>query len=198
MRWPFPWPKAWREKAPPKDEEEADEEEEEKPKSLKQQALLFGRDVLLAFLVVAIVMGILFAYTRVWPPMVVVESDSMQHANAESSIGVIDTGDLVLVQTVGSPADIVTYLEARAIGYETYSNFGDVIVFNAPGYPLDATPIIHRAMVYVVPNASGMGFDVPALQGVPAGPSWTGQSASGGAAMNATNLSSLTLLSVRS
>src|SRR2546427_2104456 len=139
MRWPLPWPKSWRGESPPKEEEER----EEQPPTLRQSSLLFARDLGVAFLIVAIVMGLLFAYTQVWPPMVVVESESMQHASTTSSVGVIDTGDLVLVQAVRAKSDLTTYVEARAMGYETYSNFGDVIIFHAPGRSLDQTPIIH-------------------------------------------------------
>src|SRR2546428_11935570 len=147
MRWPLPWPKSGREKAP--STEAPEDEDEEKPKSLKESVLLFVRDLIVAFVIVAIVMGVLFASTRVWPPMVVVESDSMQHSDTQSSIGVIDTGDLVLVQAVGSSTDVVTYVEGRAAGYQTYSDFGDVIIFNRVGDPPGATPILHRPMVQV-------------------------------------------------
>ena len=194
MRWPLPWPKSWRHESPPKDEE-PEEDREEDPKSLRQSTLLFARDLAVAFLIVAIVMGLLFAYTQVWPPMVVVESDSMQHSGTSSFVGVIDTGDLVLVQAVHARSDITTYVEARATGSETYSNFGDVIIFHAPGRAIDATPIIHRAMVYVVRNASG-GVDVPSLADLDAS-QWSGM----WGAQPATaplHLTQLTLKAVRS
>ena len=162
MRWPLPWPKSWRKEAPP----EAEEPEEERPKTLREQVLLFARDLAVAFLIVAIVMGLLFAYARVWPPMVVVESNSMQHSDAESFVGVIDTGDLVLVQAVGTAGDVVPYIEGRATGHATYGDYGDVIVFAKPGAALTSTPIIHRAMAYVVRNATG-GADVLGLARLP-------------------------------
>ena len=194
MRWPLPWPKAWRQGAPPKEEEP---EGEEKPPTARESAILFARDLAVAFLIVAIVMGLLFAYTSVWPPMVVVESDSMQHSDTGSSVGVIDTGDLVLVQAVHQPSDITTYLEGNASGASTYSNFGDVIVFHKPFASLEETPIIHRAIAYVVPNALG-GMDVPALSGHPNGTDWTGRLANGSWPVTATRLVSLTLLRVHS
>ena len=174
MRWPLPWPRSWRRETPPEPEEP---EEEETPKTLRQQVLLFARDLAVAFLVVAIVMGILFAYTRVWPPMVVVESNSMQHSNTESFVGVIDTGDLVLVQAVGTAGDVVPYIDGRATGHRTYGDYGDVIIFAKPLRPLSSTPIIHRAMAYVVRNATG-GADVPGLARLD--PSlWTGTATNG-------------------
>lgn len=159
MRWPF-----WRGEDTGESEEppEPEEPEDEEPKALRESAILFARDVAVAFLVVAIVLGAMFAFTQVWPPMVVVESDSMQHSNTESFIGVIDTGDLVLVQSVRQRVDVVTYVQGRATGHATYSDFGDVIIFARPGASPTSTPIIHRAMAYVLPNASA-GADVPAL-----------------------------------
>ena len=50
-------------------------------------------------IVIIIILG-LFAYSGLWPPLVVVESESMQHSNTTSYIGVIDTGDLVIVKKV--------------------------------------------------------------------------------------------------
>ena len=204
MRWPLPWPRSWRDKTPPTDEAaEEEDEEEKKPKSLREQAILFGRDLLIAFIIVALVMAALFAYARVWPPMVVVESASMQHSNTESSIGVIDTGDLVLVQAVGVAPDVVTYLDATApsgpnTGFATYSNYGDVIIFNAPCNSPDATPIIHRAMVYVEPHDPmdpNAGMDVPALVGRGG---WSGVNVTNQSATEPRQLSRLTLLAVQS
>src|SRR5207249_9911783 len=191
MRWPLPWPKSWRKETPPTD---GDEDEEEKPQTMRQQALLFARDLAVAFLIVGIVMGLLFAYTQVWPPMVVVESDSMQHARDASYVGIIDTGDLVLVQAVHATSDIVTYVEPSGTGYETYGNFGDAIVFHAPGRSSEDTPIIHRAMVYVVKNETSTGVDAPSLAGRT---DWSGM---WGAvpATSPVHLSELTLHGVRS
>ena len=191
MRWPLPWPKSWRKEAPP----EAEAPGEERPKTLREQVLLFARDLAVAFLIVAIVMGLLTAYTRVWPPMVVVESDSMQHANAESMIGAIDTGDLVLVQTVSVASDVTTYVQGRVSGYSTYSNYGDVIVFYKSADRAD-TPVIHRAIIYLVPNATG-GFDAPSLQPPFPRAEWRGENFSGGGpAETPFGLQSVTLVGV--
>ena len=53
---------------------------------VKKTAWSIVKDVLLALLVVVIVMGALFAYCQVWPPVVVVESGSMMHG-VNSEIG---------------------------------------------------------------------------------------------------------------
>ncbi len=132
------------------------------PEDGRKFAILLARDIAFAVILVAIILAAVFAYTQVWPPMVVVESESMQHSRTRSFVGVIDTGDLVLVQAVHQASDIVTYVEGRARGYETYSNYGDVIIFHPPGSSATATPVIHRALVYVTKNPNKT-MDVPSL-----------------------------------
>lgn len=111
-----------------------------------------ARDLFIAFVIVMIIMGALMAYCRVWPPMVVVESGSMMHGD-DSMIGVIDTGDMVLVRKVDDRDDVVTYAEGEAVNFRKYSSFGDVIIFR-PNGDLNATPIIHRALLWVEVNTS--------------------------------------------
>jgi len=118
-------------------------------------------------LIVSIVFGGLFAYARTWPPIVAVESGSMMHSVDTSEIGAIDTGDIVIVQTVESRAEVVTYLEGRATGYTTYGDYGDVLVFRDPR-ELAGTAFIHRAFAYVVWNGTSGGYDIPHLGRLPA------------------------------
>lgn len=130
------------------------------------------RDILIAIAIVVVIFAGIFAYTQVYPPLVVVESSSMQHGDDVSSIGVIDTGDLVLVQAAPTRSAIVTWIEGRVTGYETYGDFGDVIVFRKPTVPTDPTPVIHRAIMYVVPNGTDA-YDVPDLRNLPSS-QWEG------------------------
>ncbi len=111
-----------------------------------------------------VVLGSIYAYTGVWPPLLIAESSSMQHGDTTSHIGTIDTGDLVLVQAASTRADVITYIQGRSIGYSTYGDSGDVIVFRLAQNP-SATPIIHRAVMYLIPN--GTGADVPDLADLP-------------------------------
>lgn len=106
----------------------------------------------------------MFAYSGVWPPLVVVESDSMQHSDERSSIGTIDIGDLVLVKKSN---EIVTYIEGMHSGHRTYGGYGDVIIYKPYGSD-DRKPIIHRAICWLVYNETGGGFDVPDLALLPA------------------------------
>ncbi len=139
-----------------------------------------GKDIFIAFIVVAVIMMSLWAYCGIWPPMVVVESGSMQRYDNRSVLGVIDTGDMVFVKTVDGPEDIKTYVDGEAAGYSKYGNYGDVIIYRPNGLVSDSdgakvTPIIHRAVVWLEVNASGVNpdhdgidylnysFDVPSL-----------------------------------
>ncbi|MEE9237764.1 MAG: S26 family signal peptidase [Thermoplasmata archaeon] len=135
---------------------------EEEGRRLPQGVINLLRDLAIAFLLVAVVMAALFAFARVWPPMVVVESSSMQHSNSESALGVIDTGDIVLVQNAPRPQDITTWVEGKVDGHTTYGDYGDVIIFKRAGREAE-TPVIHRAMMFIIWNDSAMGFDIPSL-----------------------------------
>jgi len=127
-----------------------------------------ARDVGIAVLAVALGFGGVVLYTQTWPPMVVIESSSMQHSDTESYVGVIDTGDLVLVQKAATKADIQTWVEGRNTGYQTYGDYGDVLIFHrtlGAGRLEGDPPIIHRAILYLEWNAAAGGYDVPALAG---------------------------------
>ncbi len=102
------------------------------------------RDVMVSFIIVAAIFLALYAYSGVWPPIVVIESGSMQHGS-DSHIGTIDTGDIVVVKKVYSPDDVVSYIEGRIHGYRTYGDYGDVIIYNYQG-----RSIIHRAIAYLI------------------------------------------------
>jgi signal peptidase len=130
-----------------------------------------------AVVVVAFVGAVLFAVAGVWPPLVVVESESMHPS--------LKTGDLVLVTeperyapAQADPAGVVTTERARdaaagptsraavpetasasagvdvpgrggarASTYGRLGGPGDVLVFAVPGTP--GPPIIHRARFHV-------------------------------------------------
>ena len=126
-----------------------DDEEDEESEGLWKGLV---RDLLVAGIIVVIVLVGIYVYTGVWPPLVVVESQSMQHSGTESYFGVIDTGDMVFQQAAPNRADVVTYLEGRASGYATYSDYGDVIIFR---HGSDPTPVIHRAIMYVTLHNNG-------------------------------------------
>ena len=132
---------------------------EEKGKGWKKEALAF----LAALIVLLAIFAGLYLYSGVWPPMVVVESGSMAHSSEKSYIGVIDTGDLVIVRDQSS---VMTYVEGYDDHYRKFGDYGDVVVYLRYGQE-DSTPVIHRAIVELVYNASTSTFDVPSLSDYP-------------------------------
>jgi signal peptidase len=119
-------------------------------------ALGVVRDIAVSAGIVALILVSLFAYTGVWPPMVVIESNSMMHGG-DSEIGVIDTGDLTLVKSINERHDVVTYVEATCAtnphhGFKSYGDFGNVIVYRKNG--LTEIPVIHRAIAWIEYNAT--------------------------------------------
>jgi len=118
-----------------------------------------AKDIGIAIGSVVIVFLLTFAYSGNWPPMVVIESGSMEHDNnplyeepGYTHIGTIDTGDLVVVKKA-EKEDIVTYLQGKKTDYKKYGDYGDVIIYYKNGIKekdgLPVTPVIHRAMAWV-------------------------------------------------
>ena len=135
-----------------------------------------ARDIGIAVLVVGLGFSGVVLYTQTWPPMVVIESSSMQHSDTESYVGVIDTGDLVLVQKAATKGEVETWVEGRNSGYQTYGDYGDVLIFHrtlSQGRLEGDPPIIHRAIVYLEWNAASGGYDVPGLAGVGNAGKWS-------------------------
>src|SRR5438094_7653018 len=132
----------------PRDRPRDEDDEEEDEHFWKGLA----RDLLVSGIIVVVFLTAVYLYTGVWPPLVVVESSSMQHSDRESFLGVIDTGDMVFQQAAPTRADVITYLEGRATGYATYGDYGDVIIFRRAGNP---TPVIHRAIMYITLHNNG-------------------------------------------
>ena len=123
---------------------------------------------ILCFAIFIIFIGSIFIYTGNWPSMVVVESDSMQHSDDEAFLGVMDTGDMVLVKSIEDEDDVVSYMKGKRIGHETYGEYGDVVIYRKNGYK-DTTPVIHRAIIWLEYNVTSNSFDIPELKNHDAG-----------------------------
>lgn len=123
-----------------------------------------SKDVLISLLIIGIILSSLYVVSGRWPPLVVIESGSMSHSTQESRLGVIDPGDIVLVQDTDED-EIKTYVEGKQTGYKKYGQYGDVIVFKPNGNG-HRTPIIHRAVLYLKYNNSGnsASFDIPSFK----------------------------------
>jgi len=137
-------------------EQDEDRTVKKKRESPRAVAIGIGKDVAVSGLIVGGLLLVLYLFSGVWPPMVVIESSSMMHGE-DSQVGVIDTGDLTLVQKVDDRSDIVTYVEATCrtdpnYGLKEYGDFGNVIVYRKNGKA--ETPVIHRAIAWIEYNAS--------------------------------------------
>lgn len=106
------------------------------------------RDVVVSLLVVVGVGLLLYGVSGVWPPLVAVESDSMEPH--------LQKGDLVLVVDEGrfapdyaaTDTGVVTAEAGLEHDYRRFGGPGDVIVYRPNGVA-GTTPIIHRAHLYV-------------------------------------------------
>ena len=109
---------------------------------------LFAREVASSVGAVVAVGLVLFALSGVWPPMVAVESGSMEPH--------MTRGDLVFITAEGRfmPDDatfrdtgVVTAHHGREVGYRTFGGYGSVVVYDSP--KRFGPPIIHRARFWV-------------------------------------------------
>jgi len=136
----------------PTDEEEEEEEEEpshplpwrKKPIYWRARDSLFF-EPLVALAIIVVLLVSLWAYTQNWPPVYVVESNSMQHG-PNDHLGLINAGDMVLAQKIPF-SQITTYVDGVQTGYSTYGEPGDVVLYWPNGQ--GSTPVIHRAILYL-------------------------------------------------
>ena len=111
-------------------------------------AVSFVREVIGSVLAVVLVGLLLFAISGIWPPMVAVESGSMEpHMYQGDLVFVMEQHRLSPSFSTGETG-VVTYEDAAAReAYRKFGDHGDVIVFEANGGRM--TPVIHRARFFV-------------------------------------------------
>ncbi|WP_135821852.1 S26 family signal peptidase [Halostella litorea] len=103
------------------------------------------RDLLSTVALVALVGLVLFAVSGIWPPLVAVESGSMEpHMEKNDLVFIVDEGRFA---GDGAVHGVVTYQRGQETGVRSFGSYGDVIVFEPDGS--DGVPIIHRARFYV-------------------------------------------------
>ncbi|WP_049899103.1 S26 family signal peptidase [Natrinema sp. J7-1] len=112
------------------------------------ETVMVTRDILSSVAIVAVVGLLLFGVSGIWPPLVAVESGSMEPN--------MYRGDLIFVADEGRFAGdaaaagtgVVTLENGQESGYDKFGNPGDVIVYQPNGDPSEV-PVIHRARFWV-------------------------------------------------
>ena len=99
-------------------------------------------------------------YSDVDKMFTTVQSESMQHSG-ESSIGTIDTGDMIILKN--KDKGFTTYIEGRQNGYTSFGEYGDVVVYSKDNGT--GNPIIHRLFIYL--EYTGSGWSAPSLENYP-------------------------------
>lgn len=87
--------------------------------------------------ILVLIVGVGIAVTGCWPFMVAVESGSMEPN--------LMPGDVVFLMHPDR-VGLVTWEEGKRIGYKSFGDYGDVIVYYPNG---EGKPIIHRVIAFV-------------------------------------------------
>nr|WP_158058965.1 S26 family signal peptidase [Halorussus halophilus] len=112
------------------------------------EAVVFVREMLSSAGIVLAIGLLLFAISGVWPPMVAIESGSMNpHMQKGDLVFIMEEGRLAPAAAHGDTG-VVTYQRGQQTGYTKFKEPGDVIVYEPDGKSY-ATPIIHRARFWV-------------------------------------------------
>jgi len=121
---------------------------EKQPQEESDDWVYAVRDVGVTVLAVVLIGAYLFAISGVWPPMVAIESGSMEpNMEVNDMVFVMET-DRFQPAAANGDTGVVTAWTGANTRYGQYGNPGDVIIFE-PGGNDDETPIIHRAMFWV-------------------------------------------------
>ncbi|MDF9747379.1 S26 family signal peptidase [Natrinema salsiterrestre] len=112
------------------------------------ETVVMTRDVLSSVAIVAVVGLLLFGISGIWPPLVAVESGSMEpNMQRGDLIFVVDDGRYAGDAAVAGTG-VVTMERGQETGHDKFGNPGDVIVYRPDGSQLQ-TPVIHRAHFWV-------------------------------------------------
>jgi signal peptidase len=105
------------------------------------------REVGTSVLAVVVIGLVLFGVSGVWPPLVAVESGSMEpHMSKGDLVFVVENGRFA-GQGAAAGTGVVTHRTGTETGYWSFGDHGNVVVYQPNGGR--GTPIIHRAQFYV-------------------------------------------------
>ena len=113
----------------------------------KEGPLMFVRETLSSVALVLLVGLLLFTVSGVWPPMVAVESGSMEpHMERGDLVFISEPGRYVPDATYGDTG-VVTYRTGEEVEYRSFGDYGSVVVYDNPSRY--GPPVIHRARFWV-------------------------------------------------
>jgi signal peptidase len=112
------------------------------------EAALFVRDIATSVGAVVLIGLYIFTISGVWPPMVAIESGSMEPNMSKNDLIFVMETDRFHPDAAHGDTGVVTARAADDIGYEKFGQPGDVIIYTPQGNT-EVTPIIHRAMFWV-------------------------------------------------
>ena len=106
------------------------------------------RETTTALLTVAVIGATLFAASGLWPPLVAVESPSMEPNIYRTDLIFVTEEHRSAPAAARGETGVVTARAGETSGYRSFGGRGDVIVYRPDGSAA-ATPIIHRAVFWV-------------------------------------------------
>lgn len=109
--------------------------------------VVVAREFLLSVCIVAIIGIILFSVSGIWPPMVAVESGSMEPNMQQGDLVFAVEEERYAAEFAVEGTGIVTHSVGEQEGYTTFGDAGDVLIYKPNGN--SQTPVIHRAMFWV-------------------------------------------------
>ncbi|MFC4436102.1 MULTISPECIES: S26 family signal peptidase [Natrialbaceae] len=106
------------------------------------------RDVLSSVAIVVVIGLLLFAVSGIWPPLVAVESGSMEPNMEKGDLIFVVADDRFVGDDPAGETGVVTLESGQGNGHEKFGQPGDVIIFEPNGDEF-RTPVIHRAHFWV-------------------------------------------------
>lgn len=114
---------------------------------IEENSSLF-REVAVSFSIVALIGLIILTVSGVWPPLVAIESESMEPNLSKGDLIFVVDQDRLIPEMAYDDTGIVTQETGNQTRYQSYGDGGDVIIYY-PNGNTSTTPVIHRAMFWV-------------------------------------------------
>jgi signal peptidase len=116
--------------------------------SVDHGGVAMAREFLISAGAVLLVGLLLFSISGIWPPMVAIESGSMEPNMKANDLVFITDNERFVNDAAHADTGVVTADAGSETGYEKFGGPGDVIVFEPNGNDRQV-PIIHRAHFWV-------------------------------------------------